>query len=160
MSFFIVCFVVIGIIILIVELLKSDSPHYVNLKIATFNGSNKIENLEVTTTGFRASIKNDIINYKTTENGRSIGELQYNISMTFKRWAEIELNRNFYINEKGWEVFKMSLTYKGSVVTESEWPKVTNSNMRSTKNPIARIDRVKNGPPMGGYSEHIIRKKI
>lgn len=154
------CILIVCIIGLIVHFANRNSPHFVNLDIATFKGSNYVEDLEVTSSGFHATIKNDVINCKKTEFGRSIGSLQYNISMTFKRWAEQELDRKFYVANKGWELFRLHVSYKGELVTESEWPKVTTKEMRSTKNPIARIDRIENGPPLYGYSDHIVRKKI
>ena len=158
-------YILIGILIafvigLISVLTTGDSPHIISLTVATFKGSNEVVDVELTSSSFYATIRNTALNYETTERGRSLGELQYEISMTFKRWAEKELNRDFHVAEKGWNCFNMRVSYKGQIVTESEWPKVTTSAMRSKKNPIARIDHVKNGPPMYGYSDHVIRKKI
>ena len=160
MGLFFISILIGGVIGLIVGLANGNNPHIVTLTVATFKGSNEVVDVELTSSSFYATIRNEALNCETTERGRSIGELQYGISMTFKRWAEMELDRDFHVADKGWKCFNMKVSYKGQIVTESEWPKVTTSAMRSKKNPIARIDHVKNGPPMYGYSDYVIRKKI
>ena len=150
-----------------IGLLSSNDPQVLTLDVCTFKGSNEVKEVHLygpenksVANGFEATIHNYVLNKETTESGRSIGELQYNISRTFKRWAQDELGEKFNQHQKGYDSVRLTLTFNGDWVTQKDYARLTTNSMRSTKNPIARIERYKHSAPMTGYGEIIYRKKL
>lgn len=132
----------------------------VRLKIATFGFDISVYNLRLGDDWFWTDVVFCDQREKMHFSGRSIGEVQYNISKECKKRAQKRDGNNFKKYKTDYRSFNVGVTKDGERLTYSQYINLTTSKMRSTKNPIVRIERKELGPPTYGYYEDTHRAKL
>ena len=144
---------------LIVGLANSNNGAIVRLKIASFGYDIFVSSLELLSNDFKIEV-NFGNGEKENFYGKTIGEVQFNISKTCKRRAQKRDGNNFKEYKTGYIFPEVSVVKDGETLSNSQYYNLTTREMRSSKNPIVGYHHEDGFKPMWGPSDHPLRAKL
>ena len=158
MWFYIILLAVVAFFVYANYLGKQEAK--VGLSIATFGLNLSVYDLRIGYNKFWIYVDFDNSGNKFQYSGSSIGDIQFNISKACKMRAQdrdgVEFNK--YMTDI--YTFNVGVEKDGERLTYDQYINLTTKEMRSTKKPIAYIERYEHSAPLSGYGEIIHRKKL
>lgn len=147
-----------------IGLMNGKKPKDLTVRVDTYGGSNAVDAVELVPghtepQGYYLNISNSALGKHERVFGSTLGTAQYRASRTFKAWASAEMDRKYSPDIRYPKWFTLPVTMNGEQMTDTDYARLTNSRLRSRKNPIKRIWYEKGGPPLYGTIEHVERYK-
>lgn len=138
---------------------NSSYEKVVHLKIASYGYDIYVSSLELLSFGFKIEV-NFGDGEKENFYGKSIGEVQFNISKSCKWRAQKRDGNNFKKYKTDYIFPEVNVVKDGETLSNSQYYNLTTREMRSSKNPIVGYYHDDGFEPMWGPSDHPVRAKL
>ena len=150
-----VVLIIIGVLAVIAIFYDGTHPYWLTVRVATYGSSSYISEIEIDEKGqLVAMTHNDVIGKHSPYPLKTVGSIEYYVSIRFSVWARQELAKDYNHKNKGWKKFNCPVMKDGKQLTYVEYVNATNSKMRSRKNPTISVWYEESGPPNNTMIKH------